>query len=415
MDLLRQVLARLPVDGLLELWISDDSLVKTRLRTVNRLPEAFLDNLQVIYRTTSFYTYAMLSMLHGELNSEGLSYISPHAALDRALFTDDRERLIWYYSYLNNPSITTVNLALLSGNEEAILLMLGGGGKNIFQVIDPEIIKWTPRVLRKYEDLITKLPSEMLTSHNGVAALAGYFRIPIADRLIRQSRGKPIFNREAVLEYWQNYFLSYMNQFTDNFADRPELNQILDSLPMPSIKRSICFYAGYFPPWLIASAGANPLAVLAAKYIRPEILERLSGVKIDLRISEIDQMKITHSLVRRAYRAIEVVENLYPTQLEYKTLLQALCGLPLDINHLNPESVVVMEAVAHPQFLAGMSRQGKLPETSVRYDLVNYVRQVVANPQREDANIRMAYVEGKILQCFTPEEMGLTVEFSSYL
>lgn len=414
MDLLRQVLVRLPLQRIMVLanyfepWNSGSSLNQdyenflfTRLRVVNRLSEDYLQNLRRECRDC-LEAYLALSLLQGEMFDRSPNYLKADAIADRAIFIGDNETANRIISHMYDPTPIDINLALVNGDERIILPLLNNRNQRLFRIADPEIINWTPNVIQRYREFFDQTPPRLYTE--AMAFLAGYLRFPIAD-LFRE--------RALVVGYWKNYFLSTMRQVTDRFSELPELADAMERMKRlihigPNLVEKVCIYAGYFPSQLMEN-DPTLLRTLAAEYIQPELLERLPIGPFKIAI--IRHARITHHLVLRSRRMISVIDRLYPEQRVYLTDMRIICGLPVD--HVTSKQIPLMDALAHPQLTRNLLDPN--PQTSVFYDLVNYVRQVKENPRRNDENVRRAYVQGKLLQSFGADEMRELREFAHFL
>lgn len=412
MDLLGQVLARLPVQRISDLVWDDPAVlrcVRTRLRTVNQLSGDYLSNLQEVLGSSFVTAYLALCAFQGELFNDSNRHVSPDLVCSRAIFLRDIATFRQFIPDVDDRSAINIDLALASDDEQMILALLKTDAKSCFHVIDPEIVNWQPGVVRAYLSKFSEYPTEEYTAH--MAALAGYLRARVTSLI--NLPGRDIRSRRLIPIYWRSYFLSALVGETDRFSDRPDLNAELDIIRrsiMLSIVEKICVYAGYFPPRLL-SGNVVRLRQLAVKYIQPELLEILppTSVRAELGVQPADvqfkfpkarDLNITHSLAQRARRMVSVIDRIYPGQIKYRTICEAIGGLPIR-GQIDSDIIQIMSAVAHPELTIDQATiQG--PWSTVRYDLVQQVRTF---PAGNLINLRMAYIEGKLLQCFKADEM----------
>lgn len=401
MDLLRQILARLPIQRISDLSHSDSNVllcIRNRLRVVNYLSEDYLTNLQGAFGGSSFAAYLALCAFQGELFSDSDRHISSTLVCSRAIFLRDRVAFRHALSGADVDKID-IDLALASKDEHMIFPLLDTNSRSCFRVIDPEIVDWKPAVVQRYHARLSRYSSREYT--RDMAALAGYLHLP-AIHLTNPSV-RDIHLGRSIPVYWRSYFLSALAGETDHFIDRPDLNAklaIIEKFIMTSVVEKICVYAGYFPPRLL-SGNVAQLQRLAIRYVQPALLERLytENTEVQFKLPKVDNLKITHSLARRARQMVAVIDRLYPVgRGKYRTAMEAIGGLPIR-GQIDSDVRQIMRAVAHPEWVEAWRVFGT-PSTVIHYDLAQKI-----DPFGRFSALRMTYIEGKLLQRFRADEM----------
>ena len=190
MDLLRLVLVRLPMAKIAELVtyegfpFSDDELIRLRNRYVNRFSEAGLETyLRELSKKSSLRItkYYRLCELQGELLHSPMPGMSDYFQFSRAAFLRDRQT---YDRLCRNKKVRSPDIvsALISDVPEiqawAIVLNV-----STFDIPDPEVIHWTPKLMRFYQSRLTEYlkngPTNMDSNLHVKAYLAGYLHCDI--------------------------------------------------------------------------------------------------------------------------------------------------------------------------------------------------------------------------------------------
>ena len=156
--------------------------------------------------------------------------------------------------------------------------------------------------------------------------------------------------------------------------------------------------AGYFSPTLLNLISLAEAQKMAAWFVQPKILEKLSShpTSEQFAVWYLDDTPIiTSELVRRAREMIPVILARYPEQISYLTELKVICGLPIvpeEIDRLaNVEHIKIeMKMVAHPQCPVS-NVPFPFKDSMVCYDPVQYVN---LNGLDNLRNLQFLYITG---------------------
>ena len=412
MDLLRQILARLPLQRIFDLSLSDRSFFNVRLRVVNRISEDYLDGL-IGMAINTFNAYFILCTAQGELCDRFLLPRELHCA--RATFL--RQKLCI------SPA---PNLDLILATEDlGVIIPTLESSRNPYGIIDLQSVNWRPDSLRsKSEDCQSESRSE--TKNDGRQIIAFYQRKILgtpAKLLNRSAIGLagylhiPLRDKKADMWisqiYARMYVLSEMKRHPDPFAPIPDLDQFLKDLQINLDKRvDIAISSGYFG----FNIGAIDIGILkryAIRYVQPRLLDYLPFDDLSIGVGVL--LSTTHHLVERAREMIVLIKRRHPRSVGYLIQLQVICGQDIDFSVLDSlgdmdrDSIAIsMIGVAHPQLTAKMlgGIVGASGPTVIRYNLVNYFkqRQLLALKGRTEHELFLcAY--GQLLQCFRVDQM----------
>lgn len=433
MDLLRQVLVRLPLQSIIESGLLDGDFILTRLRAVNRISEDYLNGVRGALGLGESYGYIALCTFQGELSTTGSLFLQNGILCDRAAFLRQPE---WYLYLSRQHGHRDINLALASDNLEIIRSALDRTPPSDegLDVIDPEAgccqplalgrgsdsrskSGWQPELIALFRPKI-EIMSENLKSDNAIA-LAGYLHIPIHG----VDSNFDVGYVGLVLLYWKNYLRAEMSRTEDPFATSEGLDQILltlgNRLWWPSIQ-TMAIEAGYFSPLVIDPNRSDGLELKylissAAYYVQPRLLRKLSvriAESMEFVVGVVDPPNITVGLITRAREMIGVIQEHYPEKQEYLLQLRALCGLPVGQAEGQNHVTELMNDVAHPQLTAGMLRDPYRAElhSSIRYDVMNYFRQnrLLRKPNSSVSN-RFVCIYGQLLRCYEVDQLASLV------
>ena len=345
MDLLRQVLIRLPLQKLIDLRFPAEEFVRLRSRAVNRLTDDELDAyLLMMPRNSLLDRYTYLCQMQGEPSRDGI--IEDCLQQSRAAFVGDSQtydqlcRKIHYRPDLD--------VALRSGVPEIQAWALALS-RNIFDISDPESIDWQPRFEEQGPSLLAFYKSSQtpMVVNTTSAYLIGYLHHDNPGRWINSN------SQNIMTSYWSGYFRSEMLNPRPTF--QPE--EILSLIPDYAFQ--ICLHSGYFSPRLMKMVPGNVI-YNAFAFVRIDWIGKLNADYPGNFIIIDDEIHINRDLVERARRMISLVERRYPHQKGYLIQLRILCGLPVDLTNLTNiyEGAIgrLMKSVAHPQLTVDQTR-----------------------------------------------------------
>ena len=278
-------------------------------------------------------------------------------------------------------------------------------------IMDPELIRWTPGMIRYYSTLTLPQSYEMNW-------LNGYIHYPI-NRIVTR-------NTMVIVDYLEGYITREMRKYPDPFIELPDLNQFIDEYIG---EKSMAMYiaSGYFPPSIFSTENVTRhILETAFGFIQPKFVRKFIGsVKIDIsRIFVVLQRHISYSLIDRAEEMLPLAESIFPPDSEYVLSLRALTGRRIDPNLL-PEMVdqwentrhtsllegrttalSLMVIVAHPQLPRNISLQQDIFQTdiysSVYYDLAHYFDVIAGDEIDSDREkIIRLYAMGKFWDTYS--------------
>lgn len=420
MDLLKQILARLPLQRLLDLeaFLFDQSFFYIRLRVVNRLPEEYLRNLS---RTNVYLSYVHICTAQGELCRESHNFLNRTMLCARAAFLRERDPYLWFQRVWTKLPDLSLEIAFASEDLEIIMSTLESS-RDPYSICDLESVNWRlnsfksrseskswqldpddkppsrkrsdyPPIVTFYRNLITA-SSKVSSKH--VMRIAGYLHIPMNSIDFAG-------NLDAIVEYAVFYIVATMKCFSDPFTNIPVLDQFLKSLPFrkPSTVAMIGGYFGF--PEVVSSDDRN----YASMFIQPKLLQTLPGGEFRLARG----IYLTPNLVERAREMLALVEKYHPENVAYRMQMEVIVGNPIDMvqfNELPVEDRISVEfymyLTAHPQL--NMDIPTVNFPSSIKYDLINCFK--IDRARRElskSQNSLRLYACGKLLQCFDADQM----------
>ena len=347
MDLLRQIWLRAPLSVLPSIeGVIDDDWFRQRNRVVNRLPEAafeeYLERLMHIAKTR-VVAYISLSVLQGDRPPDDLPILYSRYLFARAAFLRDPKM---YEAACRYHTEVDLDLALISDVPEIQAWALALTN-DPWIIPDPEIIRWTPHLIRYYTSLPNQIPE-----------LLGYFHAPSKKSLMYMiGYLKNSVHRKASTSKSETALNSYLATIS------PRLGNPLDHV------LQICAASGYFSPQLL-KVEDKTLVIIAIRSIHPSWIVRLPRVAIDDDV-HFGIGDITVDLVERAKEMIPLIERYYPNLKLYLTELRILCGLEIDPNYINRNTDLLLQTVAHPQLEVVTNQR---IYSSVHYDLSRLIR-----------------------------------------
>lgn len=346
MDLLRIVLSRLPLKRLLQNGLIDRSLIRIRMKDVNRSEESVPDP----------STYVELSSLQGELCDPHDCKLVTMWILSRAAFLNDFDSYgNFFFGGLD------FNIALRS-SDPRIRSMAASRYRpeTDLPIVDPESIPWTA-------DLRRELLSRLRIDENSSADsryLFGYLHYP----------EKP-YPTGGILVL-RGYIRAVMAGTDGSFEPNPLIDDLVNFLRVskhvdPYSMGELLISCGYFTHLRDVYVVRGALT-----HVYPRILKlylpQIPVAKIDVTIT------ITESLVRRAHEMLRLSDQL---DSRYLIFLRILTGGSVDLSgiddHQKENFVTLMLRVAHPQLtpeLVDLVGEDVFDYESniVLYDLVNY-------------------------------------------
>lgn len=398
MDLLRQVLARLPLQRILDFKegiIDNELFIATRSRVVNGVPN--LPGLDKLDDLGNYYV--IMCDVQGEPSDVTMLVIPKIPTYSRAAFL--REKLRYRYPR-SIPADLDIDLILASDDKDIIIPALMAS-RNPYAIFDPEIVNWQPELVAFYTKKILETPAS--SRHLSLVYLAGYLHIPL----------NKLFNwgpfSKNLLDYTEMYILSEMTNHSDPLAIIPGLDRFLRNLPFENDSiAELAIRSGYLG-FDFSRMDPYDVRKWATEYIQPKLLRSLPR-KGPLRFAN-RAMKITHHVAERAGEMVSLILEQYPKEIEYLTEMRVIAGQTIDLKVLDffselGKAIISADmcVVAHPQLSAEFLRQNddKVISTSVRYDIVNYFRQsrLLSRPV-SDRDLHL-YSTGKLLECFRSGE-----------
>ena len=360
MDLLRQILARLPLRALIAHNILDDQMIRTRTTVVNRLSESI--------DSASKDKYITICIYQGELVEEAISALPKSTLCARAAFLQDS-------AFHHRIDLNGVEDHVLTNAEMAIR-----NGIEVLEssdIIDPQSIQWTP-------DLIARC-ARLPTWGSAEAFLAGYLQLSTP--------------KIDAFNYNRGYITRMMETDPDPFPSQ-SLADIERKLG-PSLHYGSLVSAGYCPSTIFANFDSKDLMSYAATYIQPDLMRRLpySG-KGSLRMLHQEMpgigYPITIDVVRRAREMLSLVREKCPEELTYISVLRVIVGLRIDCEKTE-YLTNLMNDVAHPQLTTDLIRFRTL-RSLVYYDLPNYFIAAEEKILDHDRRFDILFASGQLLK-----------------
>ena len=385
MDLLRQILIRLPTDAFNRLPLDIVyELSKEHVRLNTKLPETEIDVYRGLFPDVAF---GRIEAYQGQMSLAATAFIMLDLLTARAAFLADKE---WYliYARMSSPWDIDVNPALISGVPEiqaqALALAV-----NLLDIPDPELIRWTHGLIRYYREYM--LESVEIYSP-GQNFLAGYLHIELR-------------RYNYTHEYLTGYIRREMLSHPDPFRPIESLDRFIAG--HHSIDRiAVSVRGGYFPPTVLADT--ITAFTYALRYVQPKLLGRLPRLEVAEDTSMYRLMPVTQDLAERAREMVALVRERYPGLISYRTKMKILGGLHVDMDAVDSDGIAIMFQVAHPQIKPEWTDRmthRTIPRSTVYYDLIGFFRKsATVTAVRKLTEL---YTSGKLLKAFTPERIVL--------
>lgn len=411
MDLLGQVLIRLPLQRLHELHDSEEqSGLQSRVINGKLLAlRAGLRDPAFVSLNDVAESFRLLE-LSGELTMQSQLHVSVGALMERAIFLRDITALRYYagiYPFTSSKSErripATLHLkensswllqnALQTNDPEiiAIILALVENTREIADLIPPNpwLIKWTPGLRKWYGELCRLyFNSEVVQNRQYVAILAGFLQLwPIEH--IPKRLGSDV-------EY---YIDAYVKSEIAN-SERLHLICLSVKKAFPKVYGLHILSNGMI---FHSESYKDPLLAALCSLI-PDVIEYLleNGGNINSMINPLFPLPdtITETTVENARRILKILtpelareRGIYPSYLVY---LRVLCGLHIDPDEmplhlprieewsdyegtLNGIIMATMTAVMHPEIREidiVDSREFNIPSSNIHYDPKRFIRLV---------------------------------------
>lgn len=421
MDLLRQVLARLPLQQLIDLRIAEDeTVVKARLRTVNYVTSVKFNSAHI--------SYGGLCTLQGELS--GKRILSPRNLCSRSAFLDQPG---WFNTFSS-----------LSKGEFDLEIVLGYGGPEIRElacrmidpnniwISDPSSIQWT-------ETMKTAILTMLQPRSPTKAFLYGYLHYPrpLSD-IISQSSQRPDEVDPRSIDIYEGYVkaavdhgVTQSQEIDDAFFQVMQRSRIT-----PANIRARLNKLGYFalngeihiPNLYIHEMKINEIVIYGIDCIQPNLLLPYLGdpdylFTIETYFPRHGIISFLKDSIRRAEAMLALPVKFHPN---YLTTLKILTGRYLtetDFARFANYPILggYMANVAHPQFSKQIFEQFEAAYdqvstySTVMYDLVNYFKIVgdagdkfgISVSHNETHRFQELVARGQLWQCWgTPIAHG---------
>ena len=413
MDLLQEVLLRLPprrwisavqsgfVTGGYPALLRQLNIGKSSL-LVERYLSAISENLEE-HETLCY---------QGLLAPEAINHIPIRMLLARAAFLRDKEMYVYFAARCpQSESSRSHDLAMISDVPEIIAAALTMPGV----VKDPELIRWTPGMIRYY----TGLNIEHSYDTNW---LNGYIHYPI-NRIVTS-------NTMVIIDYVQGYIAREMQKYPDPFVELPDINRLIaDYLvekPLSMYMLSMYMASGYFPPSIFSTNSITAEIIeMAFEYVQPKFIRKFLASVRNLREIFIRSVRqVRYSLIDRAEEMLPLAESIFPPDSEYVLSLRVLTGRRIDPNllfglidelpttllssesHSGMTTLYLMVIVAHPQLPKDLAIHYPLffetdKYSSVYYDLVHYSEVVTLGYIPIEDKIVRLYAMGKLWDTYS--------------
>lgn len=413
MDLLREVLVRLPLQRALDIGI--DQLIKGRTLSVNHLNREDLLNANSPLGERD--NYVKLCTYQGELCKESHLYMWPNYLMKRALEIGDYQSYLHFSDYFVFPVLSSdehksihdpwfLQSALETGVPEVMAKALSIVEQSQFEedhfmIIDPPSINWTPKLTayytnrcRQYENRILGHPIHAFI--DSTAFLAGYLQIwPLEDVVKLPLTGHRV-----------KYLAGYVHRDPTNLRILSHLLSLFGKPGLQTYLETIVL-RGYIPPDFLITG--PDILIYALKGVQPDTVARIfRHIPADWnhQLTVTDFTGIIYpskSTIHRAQKMLELFAE-DPLMLErlgiphsYVAYLYALCGIPLtsdDFSHIDEEVRSVetsvgntrprgvedaMFSVCHPSLTEEIIRRcesanslGPARSSPIHYDPINF-------------------------------------------
>lgn len=377
MDLLRQILARLPLQRLTEISPIDD-LIRIRARVVNRLSDGEIAALQV----GGSDLYLKHCTLQGELFRDSNRFVQYFGLLAyRAAFLRDKENYLIYSVYN-----TSIDLSLLTDDWDIQRRSLQNRPiRQVIRIVDPESINWTNRLLRHYHDLFSRVsPLDSELSRNlRLLYLAGYLQFPMSQLAI------PATGRFRQT-YWNGYFRRFVvSERSASFDPEGKLKELEQSSWIDTVE--ICACSGYHSPYIFSKSPPRKLIKKFLHWLQPDLMKMLPVDPDTMSSQEIfPGLAITPSLLRRAREMLSIIREHYPNQIQYRNKLEIILGMPV-----SSEDISLMTSVAHPQMKHEWVKIAITYPSVIYYDLDRYFGGSIAERDLDDDRMGILFATGK--------------------
>ena len=416
MDLLRQVLARLPLDTLIEHDDDLEKIFRIRARVVNRFSEARLE----VYRRAldnrfdSDFTqiYSALCTYQGELSKIGCKFVYRTLLLKRAAFL----REVWWcrhYSDGASGDHLDVEEALRSDIPEIQARALAISNYPL-EIEFPESINWTKGLTSWYYTLIPRRIADTPTAY-----LAGYLQVTLiilGDDRLRHAYDLGSTRRRIAQQLSEAQTLPGAQQLSEA-QTLPGARQLSEAQTLPGAQPTtdICVEAGYFPPWLFRHPSSeSELVKLAVAHIQPKLLRRLQ-IETPTPFRRSTVIRVTEDLAQRAREMALLVRERYPGEVVYRMEMEALGGLHVDmaefgrLSEIDRERVAdAMTLVSHPYLPPKLMVGNGASKSLIYYDIASSFHKEEAIFLVE--RICDFYISGRFLESF--EKYGSTTLFA---
>ena len=351
MDLLRQILVRLPITGLQKIIHVDRALILLRLRVVNHLDETILDGTGSL-----FGRYFVICGFQGEFLSVDDAPIDYHFMLERAVFMEDEKRFSKMLSrgalgsaldlYSPSPLIRQKTVERITPSH----------------VTAPEDIVWTGKMKETMQKRIDRYDcSEFLRGYMAYGSNSGDYKI-------------------GMEKYLSGYITAAMRE-----ADPFQINDAVENLhkvhEQPG-QRTVNLVGGYYK---YATVEDIPFTVML---VQSGLLEHFlsAGVsvgKIDVTVSPYG-LRITRKVVANAECLLKLEKNGELFSDHYRMVLRILTGRSVQLGAFTDialqDLIVFMWRVAHPQLTRDLmihvtpivKNNASRNSSWVFYDLVNF-------------------------------------------
>ena len=427
MDLLRQILLRLPAPKVAEIA---PALLPEVVKYLNRgrmSSETVEHYIEAFRKHSPDHPGLVMLYCQGLIAPYATGVIPIRILMERAAFLqDERAYLDFAEQSESTGSYVIPDISLISGVPEIQAAIFATGDPTNMRIGDPEIINWTRGLVRYCSDNPPRFSDPIIDWTRG------YIHAPATrtDRTLR--------------EYLTGYLTREMQNYPDPFVDSPILNETIQkAISYGEINSNaalnIYMESGYFPPALFKER-LTVLVETALAYIRPKFIRRyLSEARAILASTDV-YLKfgnhIKHGLIRRAEEMLILLGQI---DSEYITSLRILTGRRIDPDLLprlverwstipdfyravHTPALRLMIAVAHPQIPKSATKLTELfrssaygRHSSIFYDLAHYLscysetaEYSILNSYVIERFVRLHTV-GRLLEAFPPEEIDLLI------
>ena len=261
--------------------------------------------------------------------------------------------------------------------------------------MDPELIRWTPGMIRYFSGLNEKFSHE-------ANWLNGYIHRPL--------------NETVSIEYMDGYITREMQKHPDPFVELPDLDRFIDHA-FAEKPLSMYMSSGYFPPSVFSTNSIiAEIVEMAFEYVQPKFVRKFFSGQIGT--SEIFvrlPRHVTYSLIDRAEEMLPLAGSILLPDSEYVLSLRILTGRRIDPSLLIDPTIALslMIIVAHPQlpmdtgFNHPMIFAGDR-YSSVYYDIAHYIEVVEkARIGPDIEKVVRLYAIGKLWEVYSSKRTGL--------